>query len=91
MVDIKPYIDVDDLKDHLLKNKLGKQNQLDAITNSLISSSDQVDKLFSHVSKVGGKFGYFLLYVCLHESSENDHQAHIDVIQILQGKGNCIQ
>ena len=87
-MELRSKIDFPGLKDYLLRNKLGNQRQLDDINNPPCPHSVQVDKLLSHVDRVGGKHGYFLLYVCLFESAEPCQQGHIEVTQMLQEKGN---
>ena len=87
LVEIRHLIDIPCLKDHLLKHQVINNHQLAEITNPYHSYDDQVDNLLKHVGRSGGKHGYFLLYVSLCESSENQ-RSHKEAVQELHKKCN---
>ena len=85
-------IDVSKLGDHLLTHGLvATREQLGDIINPNHRPCDQLHSLLCHVSKAGGRHGYFLLYVSLFESAKkDDHQGHKDAVIELQKTGRFL-
>ena len=62
-----------------------KSKHMKTITNPFHSPDEQMQSLLSHISKCG-KHAYFILYVCLFESKE-DNLGHRDAVDELQRIG----
>ena len=83
---IEDWINIGSLTAHMMTHDLiTKPKQISNITNPYHSSDEQMRSLLSHIDTCG-KHAYFVLYVCLYESQE-ENLGHRDAVEELQKAG----
>ena len=84
---IKGWISIDALMGYLMAHELvSTMNDFAGINNNFLTPNQRMQQFLTHIDGCG-RHGYFLLYVCLFESKE-DQRGHHDVCDELKKKGN---
>ena len=83
--EIKEWIDVNEVLNHMRSHGVATIDQSDKITNKYLSPEEQKRLLLEHINRCG-RHGFFWLYVCFFESKENN-VGHKDVCDELEKKG----
>ncbi len=78
------------LKDYLKKHRvLTTPDDLDLITNSLRGPKERADSIVQRIVPKAGRFGYYLLYMCIRDDITGNLLGHKDAVKELEAYGEC--
>ena len=88
---IKPWINIQSLMGHLMKNGLvNSSDDMEAISSGMLPASTRDKNLHDLLQANGGGNGYFFFYMSLCESLESNPLGHGDAVDELERAGEYI-